>query len=189
MATAVAEARVLGHAVEFVCPALPASPREAMALIMDLTAKWNPSETVVIGSSLGGFYAARLAETRGCRAVLLNPAAYPARDLAGHIGRHKSWHGDEEFFFRPEYVHELNAIDFGRLSNPSRYFLLAAKGDEVINYREMLVRYPATQLRLLDGGDHALSDFEAYLPEVMSFAGLPVATPSDTPRRVEVARG
>ncbi len=43
----------------------------------------------------------------------------------------------------------------------------------MLNYREMLARYPATQLRLVEGGDHAFSDFETYLPEVMRFAGLP----------------
>jgi UDP-N-acetylmuramate: L-alanyl-gamma-D-glutamyl-meso-diaminopimelate ligase len=173
LATAVAEARAGGHAVEFVCPQLPPSPREAMTTAVSISAKWPPNETVVIGSSLGGFYAARLCEQLGFRGVLINPAAYPARDLAAHIGRHKSWHDDEEFDFMAGYVDELAAIDFGRLSHPSRYFLLAAKGDEVLNYREMLARYPATQLRLVEGGDHAFSDFETYLPEVMRFAGLP----------------
>jgi UDP-N-acetylmuramate: L-alanyl-gamma-D-glutamyl-meso-diaminopimelate ligase len=180
LATAVAEARAAGHRVEFVCPQLPPSPREAMVMILQLTAHWEPGESVVIGSSLGGFYAARLCEMRGFRGVLINPAAFPARDLANHIGRQKSWHGDDEFYFKQSYVGELTAIDFGRLRNPARYFLLAAKGDEVLNYRDILARYPATQLRLVEGGDHAFSDFEAYLPEVMRFAGLPVtASPKD----------
>ena len=46
----------------------------------------------VIGSSLGGFYATVVAERTGCRAVLLNPAVHPARDLAGYIGEQTAWH-------------------------------------------------------------------------------------------------
>ena len=57
----------------------------------------------VIGSSLGGFYATCVAEHTGCRAVLLNPAVHPARDLAGHIGEQTAWHDPaERFFFEPE---------------------------------------------------------------------------------------
>ncbi len=37
---------------------------------------------VVIGSSLGGFYARALSLQRGCSAALLNPAVFPSRDLA-----------------------------------------------------------------------------------------------------------
>lgn len=39
----------------------------------------------VMGSSLGG-RRHRLAERLGCKAVLLNPAVSPARDLAAQLG-------------------------------------------------------------------------------------------------------
>ena len=64
----------------------------------------------MIGSSLGGFYATALAERIGCRAVLLNPAVDPARDLARHIGETTAWHSDERFFFRAEFIDELRAL-------------------------------------------------------------------------------
>ena len=46
----------------------------------------------------------------GCRAVLLNPAVDPARDLAGYIGEQTAWHSDERFFFRAEFIDELRAL-------------------------------------------------------------------------------
>jgi uncharacterized protein len=33
-------------------------------------------------------------------------------------------------------------------------------------------RYAACQIKLLEGGDHALSDFDAHLPDVVKFLGL-----------------
>ena len=155
------------------CPQLPASPREALDLAAASTAAWPREQMAVIGSSLGGFYATIVAERTGCRAVLLNPAIDPARDLAGHIGEQKVWHGDERFFFRPGYIDELLAIaPPARLTRPERYLAVIAKGDELLSWREMSTRYAGCRMRLIEGSDHALSDFDAYLPEVVEFLGL-----------------
>jgi predicted esterase YcpF (UPF0227 family) len=64
------------------CPQLPPSPRAAMETVRQGTAAWPPQHMGVIGSSLGGFYATCVAQARGCKAVLLNPAVHPSRDLA-----------------------------------------------------------------------------------------------------------
>ena len=106
------------------CPQLPASPQEAVDLIVDGTAAWPTQGMAVIGSSLGGFYATLLAERRGCPAVLLNPAVEPARDLAGQIGETTAWHSDERFFFRPEFVDQLKALKPAAITRPERYLSL-----------------------------------------------------------------
>ncbi len=127
----------------------------------------------VVGSSLGGFYATWVAEQVDCKAVLLNPAIDPARDLAKYIGEQTSWHNaDERFFFQPAFVQELQTLTRARLKQPKHYLAFIAKGDEVLDWREMHARYAEANLHLLEGGDHALSDFELYLPEVMRFLGL-----------------
>jgi predicted esterase YcpF (UPF0227 family) len=36
----------------------------------------------------------------------------------------------------------------------------------------MTAHYPGATIRLLEGGDHALSDFDADLPHVLAFLGL-----------------
>ena len=154
------------------CPQLPASPREAMQMLFDRLAGWPAAQTGLVGSSLGGYYATALAERLGCRAVLLNPAIEPARDLARHIGETTAWHSDERFFFRAEFIDELRAIGPDGLTHPDRYFAIVAKGDEVLSWIEMSTRYRGCKVKLLEGGDHALSDFEVHLPAVMSFLGL-----------------
>jgi len=155
------------------CPQLPASPAAAMREVMDGTAAWPADRMAVVGSSLGGFYATAVAEQRGCRAVLLNPGVDPARDLADAIGTTTAWHSGEPFDFRPEYVAELRAIaPPTQLTSLGRYFAVIAKGDEVLDWREMSSRYAGCRIKLLEGGDHALSDFDDHLTDVTRFLGL-----------------
>ncbi|MBX3586458.1 MAG: esterase [Ramlibacter sp.] len=155
------------------CPQLPPSPREAMALVLDGTAHWPADRMAVVGSSLGGFYATAVAEARGCKAVLLNPAVDPARDLAKYIGEQTTWHNPEEhFFFEPAFVEELRALASGPVADPARYLAVIAKGDEVLDWREMTGRYPGARIKLLAGSDHALSDFDEHVDDVFDFLNL-----------------
>ena len=127
----------------------------------------------VVGSSLGGFYATAVAERLGCRAVLLNPAVEPARDLSRHIGEQTSWQNpDEHFFFEPAFVEELRALHTGPLRSPGNYLAVIAKGDEVLDWREMTARYAGAHIELLEGGDHALSDFNTHVPLILDFLRL-----------------
>ena len=159
--------------IKWWCPQLPPSPLAACDLIQSGTADWPANRMAVIGSSLGGFYATWLAAQRGCKAVLLNPAIDPARDLAKYIGEQTAWHDPaERFFFDAEFVGELSALEVGPLPHPERVWALIAKGDEVLDWREMTARYPGAQQVLLEEGDHALSNFEAYLPQVLEFLNL-----------------
>jgi predicted esterase YcpF (UPF0227 family) len=155
------------------CPQLPASPATAIGDVLAGIAAWPAHSTGVIGSSLGGFYATIVAERHGGRAVLLNPAVDPARDLAGAIGATTAWHSDEPFEFRAEYVDELRRIaPPAVLTDPGRYLAIVATGDEVLSWREMSERYARCRVRIVEGSDHALSDFDALLPEVLAFLGL-----------------
>ncbi len=159
------------------CPQLPPSPKQAMKLILDGLARWQQEADfenfAVIGSSLGGFYATAVAERFGCKAVLLNPAVEPARDLSHYIGEQTAWHdASERFFFEPRFVDELRDLHGGPLKTPENYLAIIAKGDEVLDWREMTARYSGAHLRLLEGGDHALSDFESHLPLITGFLDL-----------------
>jgi hypothetical protein len=154
--------------VRWWCPQLPPSPREAMALVFEQLASWPVERIAVVGSSLGGFYATVVAERTGCKAALLNPAINPARDLAGYIGDLTSFHDpDDHFYFRAEYVTQLRLMTPREITRPERYCAVIARGDEVLDWREMTARYPGAAIRLLDGGDHALTDFDEHLPFIL----------------------
>lgn len=148
-----------------------------MALVTQGMADWPVGRVAVMGSSLGGFYATWVAETlavaAGCRTVLINPAVNPARDLARYIGEQTHWHDPEQtFFFRPEFVGELLAQTTAGLTQPGRYQVWAATGDEVLDWHEMAERYAACVLQVVPGSDHVLSDFDDHLPAILAHLNL-----------------
>jgi predicted esterase YcpF (UPF0227 family) len=165
-ATSPAEQRIQWH-----CPQLPPSPARAMADIMQWvdTGAGAPEALAVIGSSLGGFYAALVAQATGCRCVLLNPAVYPARDLQAHIGRVTNWHDEGGYEFTQQHVDELQAIQTTVFTQSERYMAIVSKGDEVLDWREMVARYPTGRMLLQEGSDHAISEFGVYVEEVFAF--------------------
>ena len=156
------------------CPQLPPSPAAALADLRALVRDWPAATSAVIGSSLGGFYATIAAETLGWRAVLVNPAVDPARDLAAHIGRQTMFHSaDESFDFRAEYVDELRAMTPpAPLARPRDILAIIAKGDEVLDWREMTARYAQGPIKLIAGSDHGLADFESHVPDLVRHLGL-----------------
>jgi len=158
-----------GRAQELICPQLPASPKEAIDLALRLAGSHAPGNLAIIGSSLGGFYATWLAERLGVRAALLNPSVNPLKNLEHHVGITTAWHSSEPFEFRREYIDELAALRVETITRPERYFLLAATGDEVLDYRDMVAHYAGAKQHVIEGSDHAISEFPQYVDEVLAF--------------------
>ncbi|NHZ63888.1 YqiA/YcfP family alpha/beta fold hydrolase [Massilia genomosp. 1] len=168
----------LGRASELICPQLPASPKEALALALTLVERYDGDELAIIGSSLGAYYATWLAEHLGCRAALLNPAVYPLKDLDKHVGVTTEYHSDKVFEFKRAYIEELGALAVPAITRPERYFLLAASGDEVLDYRDMTAHYAGARQHVIDGSDHAIAEFGHYVDEVLAFCLDRAASPA-----------
>jgi predicted esterase YcpF (UPF0227 family) len=159
----------LGRSEEYVCPQLPASPKMAMQMIENIASVYAKDELVFVGSSLGGFYATYIAEKLGSKAFLINPASYASRDLSGYVGVTTAYHSNVVFEFKAEYVEELRALAVNKITKSERYFLLAATGDEVLDWREMVAHYVGAKHIVIQGSDHGVSEFEDYIATVMEF--------------------
>ena len=162
----------LGLADQLLSPQLPASPKLAMELALSLIEGVPADELSIVGSSLGGYYATWLAERLGCRAVLLNPAIVPLQDLDKHVGVTTQFHSDEPFEFKREYIDELRALVVDPITRPERYFLIAATGDEVLDYRDMVKHYAGARQHVIAGSDHGIAEFPDYVDAVLAFCGI-----------------
>jgi predicted esterase YcpF (UPF0227 family) len=168
------------------CPQLPPSPREAVDMLNELIGARPELDWRVVGSSLGGFYATVLGEAWSERrpdmkVAVINPAVNPDQDLSRYIGELTNWNEpDVRFHFKAEFVQELRDLRPLRLSGFSRYFAIIATGDEVLNAQDMQDRYAGATVRLVQGSDHALSDFDAHLPALLAFLGLDAVAPTGT---------
>lgn len=156
----------LGREAEFAAPALPHAPAQAAALLDALVAR-HPGAALV-GSSLGGYYAAWLAERHARRAALLNPAVRPYELLAAHLGPQQNLYTGERYELTQADVDALRALEPPEI-RPERYLLLVATGDEVLDHRDALARFRGARTLIVEGGDHALTAFPDYIDEVLAF--------------------
>jgi len=155
-----------GLAGEYACPTLPPSAREAIGIIEPLIKR----DTCFIGSSLGGFYATYLVETRGGRAVLINPAIEPHIGLRAYLGAQKNLYSGEAYELTEAHLAQWRELYVPHIT-PSRYLLLVETGDEVLDYRRAVERYAGAEQVVVQGGDHSLRSFPEQLPRLLAFAG------------------
>jgi len=112
-------------------------------------------------------------------AVLLNPAVKPPRDLESYVGVSTQYHSDKPFEFKRDYIDELKALTVEKITDPQRYFLIAATGDEVLDWRDMVAHYPGARQTVIQGSDHGIAEFADHADAVLRFCGiepLPVAS-------------
>ena len=159
-----------GAPIEWYCPQLHASPQESMDMVRRHIDASKADRLSVIGSSLGGFYTNYLAEQYGCKGIALNPAVRAGRELAPHVGMMTAYDSEEPFDFRAEYIDELNRMQIESITLPERYLLLAATGDELLDWREMAAFYPGAQQIIIQGSDHGIQNYSDYLDAVVRFA-------------------
>lgn len=150
--------------VVWYAPQLPPSPKQAIQEIEKKISQVAPIKLSIVGSSLGGYYATYLAEKYTDSVItVLNPGVEPEKILCDHVGINKNWHNDETFDFKSSYLTELEELSVPDLSNPQRYLLLAATEDEVIDYKDMISKYHACQIKLLEGEDHSITHYKQYV--------------------------
>ena len=138
-------------------------------MVMKYIDQTHADNLVIIGSSLGGFYTNYLAEKYQCKGIALNPAVYAARELEPHVGMMTAYDSEEPFDFKAEYVDELRALQVNSIADPRRYFLIAAKGDELLDWKEMVAFYSGAKQLVLEGSDHGIADYADHLPAVIDF--------------------
>jgi len=158
--------------IDTLIPALSPDPGAALAALEKLVVK-TPRPALLVGSSLGGYYATCLAERHGLKAALVNPAVAPFEHLGSEfLGPHCNPHTGEVFIFTVAHVEALRRMQVPEISEPARYLLLVQTADEVLDYRRALRFYSGCEQLVQVGGNHAFEDFAAVLPRILRFAGL-----------------
>ena len=151
-------------------PALHHHPREAMA---QLTAAISEMDRpLLVGRSLGGYYATWLAEQHGLKALLVNPAVSPHRMFDGYLGTQTNLYSGETWELTLDHVQALAELEVAAPQDPQRYQVWLQTGDETLDYRNAEKYYKACVLRIQAGGDHSYQGFAQQLPALLNFAGI-----------------
>ena len=158
--------------VRFLAPDLSFCPTLAVTQLQAACHGIAREGLIVVGSSLGGFYAVVLAERLGCRAVLLNPSIRPFETLAKHLGEQTNLYTGETFTFDSSHVEQLKALFVPAITRPERYLLMVEMGDELLDHRRTIAYCAGAKQTVMEGGDHELKSFPSHIPDVLEFAGM-----------------
>ncbi len=176
-------------------PDLNKTPEQVFKQILSLierldgqnkTAQDKPNKffpTVLVGSSLGGYFSTVVSNHTGCPALLLNPSIQPhitlqrfAKDFAlknnvkdENLGKqviHATAGGWDitQADLRWFAAHQLSTVNY-----PNKIAVLIKEGDELLN-PELSKQFYQTQgasVTMQTGGDHRFSDFIKQLPTVI----------------------
>ena len=151
-------------------PALHHHPREAIAQLQGAISELG--RPLLVGSSLGGYYATWLAEQHGLKALLVNPAVSPHRKFDGYLGTQTNHYSGQTWELTLDHVHALADLEVPAPEDPQRYQVWLQTGDETLDYRYAEQYYAACDVRVQAGGDHSYQGFAQQLPELLNFAGI-----------------
>lgn len=151
-------------------PALHHHPRQAL---MQLDAAISElGSPLLVGSSLGGYYATYLAERHGLKALLVNPAVSPHRMFDGYLGTQTNLYSGQTWELTHDHVTALAELEVSAPQDPQRIQVWLQTADETLDYRHAEKYYAACALRIQAGGDHSYQGFALQLPALLSFAGM-----------------
>ncbi len=128
---------------------------------------------MLIGSSLGGFWAQRLAPEFGARIVLINPSQRPDETLARHAGQFRNEATGEETVLTVQDVRALKAYRVEPCNPKVPTLLLLDAQDELLDSRiaEAALRGCGKTI-VYPGGSHRFDHLTEALPEIRAlYAG------------------
>lgn len=158
--------------IDVCIPKLPNTPAATWDFLQQLMEDLGMRKIGIVGSSMGGFWATKLAEVYGLKAVAVNPAVHPHYLLMHLLGAQHNPYTGEDYELLPDHVNELKSLDITELLHPERVWLLQQQADEVLDYRHALKFYHFARTTVEQGGNHAFVGFERYCAQIVRFLEL-----------------
>ena len=152
-------------------PDLPRSFAGAVAEL-EVLVKQQPT-ALLVGSSLGGFYATYLHHFYGNHGLLINPAVGAHQRFAHYVGEQKNYHTGESWYLTAAQVTELQPIAVPPPQSGERLQVWLQTGDETLDYRVAVDYYQDCLVEVEQGGDHAYQGFVEKIPYILRLAGVP----------------
>ena len=166
--------RQLAPAVLFAPDYQPHRGRDAARTLRKFIARLrreNPQDRklMLIGSSLGGFWAQYLAPEFGARLVLINPSVRPDETLAPHTGRYPNEATGGETVLTADDVAALRDHRVEPCNPDVPTLLLVDEADEILDYRQAVAAFRGCGKTLVyPGGSHRFDHLPEALPEILA---------------------
>lgn len=169
-------------------PDLNSAPEQVFEQLVKLVTELNREDkTVLVGSSLGGYFSTLVSNYTGCPALLLNPSTQPHVTLqrfAHELLLNRDEGQGEDELPKNQILHtatggwDITSADLQwfadhqlvSINYPHKIAVLLKEGDELLNAELSKDFYQAqgATVTVQAGGDHRFTDFGEQLPIVIS---------------------
>jgi len=146
---------------------MPISPYEAIEFLEKNIKK--DKIDLIIGSSLGGFYAYVMFKKFGIKTILINPSLKPYETLKNQTGTHQRFVTNDTFEWTESYNNELEQIAKEIENIPINENLLnffIATDDELLEHSEIPVKFNKSNIIYYDNVGHQFTSFLKTINEI-----------------------
>ncbi len=151
-------------------PELHHHPRQAIAQLQaDIAAVGAP---LLVGSSLGGYYATHLATRLGLKALLINPVVNPHTLFDGYLGTQTNHYNGQTWDLTLDHIDALRELEVPPPRSAEQFQVWLQTGDETLDYRQAERFYQGCDVHIEPGGDHGFQGFAEHLPQLFARAGI-----------------
>lgn len=138
-------------------PNLPDRPLQAIpfleAYLQETEWQYPQDNLVLIGTSLGAYYADHFSRKLGFSCVLINPLV-DVDDMKRYLGRNRNFHTGIEFEFSEDDLASLRSLRFDPAIRTATLVLLD-EGDELLDYNKAIGKYAGrSRIERYPGGSH-----------------------------------
>lgn len=138
----------------------------------------NLDKIILLGSSMGGYYAQYIGQKYHVPYIMINPALNPTPVFLENMGTHINPSTGEEVCINEQYIADLQAFDVDVLDRELPALLLIDRDDEVIDVDFAIQKYRRqpeanSKVIIFSGGDHrfihmdkAWLDIKAFIDEI-----------------------
>ena len=152
-------------------PDLNMPPEQVLAYVSEMIACLD--QVVLIGSSLGGFYATQLVAKHAVPAVLINPAMRPWQLFHDLFGAELPYVVNAQWTLDQTQLDQLEQMAVPFVQDADKILVLLQQDDEVLDYREAQRYYSnaAHQSMIITeaNGNHAMDNFADKIPMALQF--------------------
>ena len=159
--------------IHYHCPFLTPHPHDTRTTLETIVSNHGideGNELYLMGSSLGGFWATWLAEKYDLKSVLINPVVDLGMFRGEFINKElNNHHTDDSYYLTEQDMAGFSGLVLDKLKYPDNYFVMLQTGDEVLDYRLAIERYPESRQLVENGGDHGYQGFAEKIEIIMDF--------------------
>lgn len=151
-------------------PKLHHHPQQAIAQLQGAIAQLG--QPVLVGSSLGGYYATYLAQQYHLKALLVNPAVRPHHMFDEFSAEQENLYTGERWLLTESHLQGFAALEVAPPQDKQRFNVWLQTGDETLDYCLAEQYYQHCSVYIEQGGDHSFQRFAEHLPKLFSFVGF-----------------